>query len=149
MGLEDKQTPFYTTVVPSPVSGLPSFDKTLDDLVTRLDSMAGASGLNADAERFSEILSQVGIQLGRLFAHEERVFGSLSMPESLALSHVKAHSEILDQYIGLNFDLMAGKSHNRLLVLQMIKGWIIRHAVSHDTYIKAYLPEPRAQNAEE
>ena len=96
-------------------------------------------------ESCSEILSQLGGQINAHFTNEETIFKSFGMPVDEIASHVQAHTDILDQYTRLNFDLMQGKAFTRSDVLLMIKGWIIEHVICFDLNIKKYLPKINVQ----
>jgi hemerythrin-like metal-binding protein len=148
MGLYNELPAIHTNLPLSLLVGVPSIDKEHDVLVGQLEKLVGNPDTDTDAEIFSETLSQLGSQLNEHFTHEEQIFKSLGMPESLVFSHVQAHTKILDQYANLLFDLTKGKVRNRAEVLLMIKEWIVGHVVCHDLVIKKYLPASRLPEPE-
>jgi hemerythrin-like metal-binding protein len=133
-------SPSNTHLLPSLLIGVPFIDKEHDELVAQLDCLLSHPDALQDADRFSEVLSQLGSQIYAHFTHEEAFLKFLDMPEDEIASHVQTHTEILDQYTRLNFDLMNGTVPGRADVLRMIKDWIIGHVVRFDLNIKNYLP---------
>ena len=140
MTIESKLSSAAPTVDPSLLTGVPSIDEEHAELVSLLNSLSATIQVKLDSAAFSESLSQLGSQINTHFYNEERIFKSFSMPEDVVLSHVRAHTEILEQYTQLNIDLMQDKVLSRSVILRMIKDWIIGHVVSHDLIIKDYLP---------
>jgi 23S rRNA (guanosine2251-2'-O)-methyltransferase len=55
-----------------------------------------------------------------------------------ARDHIRAHTEILDQYARLNLELMHGKAVSREEALVMIREWIVEHVLNHDMKIAEY-----------
>lgn len=126
--------------LPAPLRiGEPFIDKEHDELVAQLDRLLSHPDALPHSETFSEILSQLGCQIGEHFTHEEVFFSAIGMPENEILHHVQTHTEILDQYTQLLFDLMNGKVPARTDVLRLIEDWIVGHVVRFDLNIKNYL----------
>ena len=125
---------------PSLLLGVPSIDSEHDDLVKQLDKLASQPDAIPNSERFTSILSQLADQINSHFTSEEKFFKSLPMPADEIASHVKAHTDILNQYAQLNFELMQGKALNRTDILVLIKSWIVEHVIRFDLNIKKYLP---------
>ena len=112
----------FTRLLPSLFIGVPSIDKEHHELVSQLDALVSDPDAMLDTEGFSVILCQLGVQINTDFNNEERIFKSFGMPANEMASHVRAHTDILDQYTRLNLDLIQGKAFSRSDVLLMIKG---------------------------
>jgi hemerythrin-like metal-binding protein len=102
------------------------------DLIALFDVLVHNPDAAPHSEFFSEILSQLGQQIGAHFVNEESILMDLNMPAAVIESHVRAHNEILAQYTALNHDLMHGKPLDRTDVLLMIKRWLVDHVEHHD-----------------
>ncbi len=126
--------------------GVPSIDQEHHDLVTQLESLITTTDAHPNSEHFSEIFSRLGQQITDHFVHEEEIFRALDMPADEVQDHVQTHTEILNQYVRLNIDLMEGQPLARSDVLRMIKRWIVDHVLQHDIRIRNYLPKHRAEN---
>lgn len=114
-------------------------DKEHDDLIRQLNSLLNHPDAQPGDEKFSETLSQLGGQIFVHFNHEEKLLKSLGMPENEIASHIQAHTNILDQYAQLNYDILLGKFINTADALLMLEDWIVGHVVSFDLNIKKYL----------
>ena len=125
---------------PSLRIGIPAIDQEHYDLILQLDRLIGNPDIYPGAERFTEVLSQLGEQFKAHFAREEHLVQSLGMPEAAIASHIKAHNHIFEQYNRLNLDLAQGRVTDRSEVVRMIKTWIVDHIVNHDLKIRAYVP---------
>lgn len=115
-------------------------------MIRQLDRLIGNPDIYPEAERFSEVLCQLGEQFKRHFTNEERLIQSIGMPEAAVAIHIKAHSHIFEQYRRLNLDLMQGRGTDHSEVLRMIKTWIIDHIVNHDLKIRAYFTATDGQD---
>lgn len=120
--------------------GESSIDSEHHKLISQLDALIDAPGPLIDSAVFSEVLSQLGQQIDAHFDNEEKILALFHMPVDEIRLHVQAHSDILEQYIQLNFDLMAGETLSRTGVIEMIKGWIIHHVTTYDFKIRDYIP---------
>jgi hemerythrin-like metal-binding protein len=129
---------------PSLRIGVPSIDNEHHALMSQLDRLNRNPEAHPRSEAFLDILNQLGEQIGAHFENEEAYLRSCGMPHEKVAEHVQAHTEILDQYVRLNLDLMEGKPVTRADVLLMIKRWIVDHVVRHDLCIRRYL-EPSLQ----
>lgn len=132
---------------PSLLIGVPVIDEEHYDLFARLAALDGNIEATPCSAAFSEILSRLGQQIGAHFDSEEKVFRSLDLPADDVLSHIQAHTAILDQYTQLNLDLMAGQALVRSEVLAMIRRWIVDHLMDHDIKIRNFLVPCRPTNA--
>lgn len=121
--------------------GEPSIDKEHGELIAQLDDLASHSEAPPGYDGFSKILGQLGVQINAHFSNEENFMRSLDMPENEIASHIQAHTNILEQYTQLNFDVMQGKKISCTEILHIIKDWLIVHIVSFDLNIKNYLPK--------
>ena len=72
------------------------------------------------------------------FDSEEAILRDCGMPAQTVLDHIRAHTEILDQYARLNLELMHGKAVSRDEALVMIREWIVEHVLNHDMKIAEY-----------
>ena len=104
-----------------------------------LDRLIHKPKANLESAHFSEVLSLLGELITDHFRNEERYFAACGMPAAEVRAHLMAHSEILEQYTQLNFDLMAHKTIAMPAVAQMIKEWIVHHLVEHDLKIRQYV----------
>ena len=127
--------------------GVHSIDKEHADLVRLLDLLISNPEASPGTESFSETLGQIGGQIQAHFINEEKLLNSISTHEIDVVSHVQAHSHILDQYTRLNLDLMQDNLSDRSTSLRMIKEWIIDHIVHHDLKMKNHLPASEAEGA--
>jgi hemerythrin-like metal-binding protein len=127
---------------PSLRIGVPSIDKEHHALVSQLDRLNDSPDAHPRSEVFLDILHQLGDAIGAHFDHEEAYLKSCGMPVHEVTEHVQAHTEILDQYVRLNLDLMEGKPVVYAEVLLMIKRWIIDHLMRHDLRIRSYVRAP-------
>lgn len=124
---------------PTLMIGDAATDKEHIELVTQLDALIENPEAHAHSESFSEILSRLGTQISVHFDNEEQLMNRLGMPEDDVTRHVHAHSDILDEYTRLNFDLMDGQAFTRPAILALLKSWVIGHIVSHDLRIRDFL----------
>jgi len=123
------------------LTNVPSIDREHFDLVSLLDSLIDNPNAHPDTEAFSEVLGQLGCQIGAHIKNEERILESFAMPEHELLSHIQAHSDILDQYIQMNLDLIEGKTLFRDDALVIVKHWVITHILNYDLQIRDYVPK--------
>ena len=119
---------------------MPSIDSEHMALVAQLDRLHADPGAIPGSEPFSEILSRLGRQIFSHFDSEEKILRDCAMPADLVLEHIKAHTEILDQYARLNMDLMHGAQLSRDEALGLVRHWIVKHVLTHDVRITEYLP---------
>ena len=123
--------------------GLPAIDREHHALLLRLNRLIENPQLPA-SESFIDVLTHLGGEIDAHFRSEEKVLDACGMPAAEVEMHVKAHTEILEQYTELNFGLMTGKNFSRPDVLMMIHHWIIGHLLQHDLRIRDFLPVPLA-----
>jgi hemerythrin-like metal-binding protein len=86
----------------------------------------------------------LGRQINAHFDSEEAILRDCGMPAQSVLDHIRAHTEILDQYARLNLELMHGKAVSREEALVMIREWIVEHVLNHDMKIAEYASATRA-----
>lgn len=125
---------------PSLVIGVPAIDQEHYELFKQFDALYGDIEAHPRSVTFSEIFSRMGQQISAHFDNEEKVFKSFEMPADDALSHVQAHTSILEQYVRLSLDLSASKALARSDFLAMFKQWVIDHVVTPDLRIRDFLP---------
>jgi hemerythrin len=118
--------------------GVPSIDREHLDLVAHLDRLQADADANPGTDAFSEVLSHLGRQINAHFDSEEVILRDCGMPAQSVLGHMRAHTEILDQYARLNLELMHGKPVSREEALVMIREWIVEHVLNHDMKIAEY-----------
>ena len=123
------------------LTNVPSIDREHFDLVSFLDSLIDNPNAPPDTEAFSEVMGRLGCQIGTHFKNEERILKSFAMPEHEILSHIHAHSDILDQYVQMNLDLIEGKTLFRDDALVIVKHWVITHILNYDLQIRDYVPK--------
>ncbi len=119
--------------------GLPEIDRQHLALVAQLNRLIGSEAAELPSPIMSEVLSRLGRDLVAHFQHEESEFARLGLPADLAAAHVAAHSEILSEYVGLNFELMRPHHHSRGSVLVLLRSWITDHIVTFDLSLKDYV----------
>lgn len=125
---------------PSLRIGVASIDRQHDALFSQLNRLIENPGAITESEAFADILSQLGIEISTHLDSEESILRSCGMPADELAQHVQAHSDILEQYAQMNFDLMNGKPLPRSEALLMVKQWIIDHLMRHDLGIRKYFP---------
>ena len=96
------------------------------------------------SEEFSEVFSQIGRQLSQHFCHEEAMFKSSGMPEEDVADHVRAHSQIMEQFSKLNFDLMQGTKIENAGFALMVQQWIVNHLVHYDLKLRPFIADSSA-----
>ena len=122
--------------------GIESIDnqhRQLFDVLRRLHSM---SAKPEDSIEFTELLGRLGRDLMAHFDTEEKMLHSCAMPAAQVLEHLGSHTQILQQYAELNFDLMKHQPLARADILQRVERWVIDHHKLHDLQIRNYLPKP-------
>lgn len=102
--------------------------------------MQGNPDVRPGSEAFTELLSRLGRQINAHFDSEEKILRTCGMPADVVLEHFRAHTEILDEYARLNFDMMQGDELSREAALALIRNWIVEHVLSHDVKIVDFLP---------
>lgn len=120
--------------------GLPVIDREHVALVRQLDRLTADKDARPGSEAFSEVLSRLGRQINAHFDSEEEILRDCGMPPEMVMDHIRAHTEILEQYACLNLDLMAGKLQSRDEALGLVRRWIVDHVLNHDVRIRDYLP---------
>jgi hemerythrin-like metal-binding protein len=123
--------------------GLPSIDREHHALLSHLNRLLENPQQPA-SERFIDVLTCLGGEIGAHFRNEEQILGACGMPQPEVESHFQAHTEILEQYAELNFGLMKGKTYSPPDVLMMIHHWIVGHMLQHDLRIRDFVPAPQA-----
>jgi hemerythrin-like metal-binding protein len=123
------------------LTNVSSIDREHFELVSLLDALINNHDAHPDTDAFSEIMGRLGGQLGTHFRNEEKILKLFAKPESELLSHSQAHTDILDQYVQMNLDLMEGKALSRDDALVAIKRWIITHLLDYDLQIRDYMPK--------
>ena len=122
--------------------GIESIDNEhgeLFDLLRRLRSMPTKP---ANSSEFSELLGRLGRALMAHFGTEEKFLNSCAMPAAQVQRHLEAHTQILQQYVELNLDLMKHQPLAHADILQMVEYWLTDHIKLHDLQIRNYLPKP-------
>ncbi len=121
--------------------GLPEVDRQHAALIREFNRLVEDAQASPSNERFTEVLSRLGCQIGDHFRFEEGLFAGLGMGRDEIDAHVAAHLEIVSQYVELNLELMTHlRSHTRAEVLGQVQHWIADHIVSHDLKMRDYLP---------
>jgi hemerythrin-like metal-binding protein len=120
--------------------GVPSIDREHHSLLNQLNRLIDHSHELAQSQTFVDVLTNMGGDLSAHFYSEELILTSCGMPDHEVEQHLLAHTEILEQYAGLNFDLMDAKPLVQTEVLRMIRDWINGHIVLYDIKIRDYLP---------
>ena len=123
------------------LTGVPSIDQEHDALIVNLNAFLNNPKALIGSDTFSEYLSELGLQIMRHFKNEEKILVSSTMPSDEIKRHIRVHGKIIEQYIQLNQDLMAGKAVDRNQVLAMIKEWIVSHVISYDLKIREYVTD--------
>lgn len=119
--------------------GLPVIDREHVTLVRQLDQLNADKDAHPGSEAFSEVLSRLGRNIDVHFDSEEEILRACGMPSDLVLEHIRAHTEIIEQYTRLNLELMAGKHHSREEALRLVRRWIVEHVLTHDLRLSDYL----------
>ena len=109
-------------------------------LVAQLDRLNADPDAHPGTEAFSEVLSRLGRQINAHFDSEEAILRECAMPADLVLEHIRAHTDILDQYARLNLELMVGMVCSREDALGLIRRWIVEHVLHHDMKLSQYMP---------
>lgn len=112
--------------------GLPAVDRQHRALINELNRLIADTAAVPSSEAFSDILTQIGRQLGAHFGYEESLFEALGLSGEEIARHLAAHEEILSQYVELNIDLMHAQTRTRPEVLAMVRDWVRTHIVVHD-----------------
>ncbi|MEI7429519.1 MAG: hemerythrin family protein [Betaproteobacteria bacterium] len=120
--------------------GVPLIDLEHLSLLSQLNRMIDNPDELLGSQEFIDVLTGMGGELSAHFYNEEQLLASCGMPESDVEQHLHAHTEILEQYAELNFDLMEAKPLNRADVLRMIRDWINGHTILYDIKIREYFP---------
>lgn len=118
--------------------GLPDIDRQHHALVAQLNQLITNEAADLPSPLMSEVLSRIGRDLVTHFQHEERQFALIGLPVDLAAAHVAAHSTILSEFVGLNFELMRPHAHSRGSVLVLLRSWITEHIATFDLRLKDY-----------
>ncbi|MFO1219495.1 MAG: hemerythrin family protein [Burkholderiaceae bacterium] len=121
--------------------GLIEVDRQHAALIATLNRLIADDDAEPASEFFATVLTRLGRDLMAHFRHEESCFVQLGVPQDLAAAHVAAHSDILSQWVGLNFELMRAQPHTRAGVLVVLRGWIADHIVAFDLGLKRYVPQ--------
>lgn len=108
--------------------------------MAHLDRLHADADANPGTDAFSEVLGRLGRQINAHFDSEEAILRDCGMPPQTVLDHIRAHTEILDQYTRLNLELMNGKAVSRDEALLMVREWIVEHVLNHDMKIAEYAP---------
>jgi hemerythrin len=125
--------------------GVPSIDREHVALVAQLDRLNANPDAYPGTEAFSEILSRLGRQINAHFDSEEAILRECAMPADIVLEHIRAHTDILDQYSRLNLELMNGRVFSRDEALGLIRSWIVEHVLHHDMKLSQYIPGTAGQ----
>ena len=133
--------PFPDSTDDALLVGIPQVDQEHAALIGEIARLLGPPVALLDSERFSEVLSRLGGQLGRHFDHEERIIARSGLTGEEVASHYRAHREILEQYTALQLDLMSRTELDQVAVLSMIKTWVIEHLIEFDLKLR---PGPAA-----
>ena len=120
------------------LTGVPSIDREHDALLVQLNRLLDNPQTQPASDSFSEVLSCLGTQIVAHFDSEENILKSCGMPAEEVAAHVRAHTEILEQYARMNCDLMDGKAPTRPEALCTVKNWIIDHLWQYDSKIAGY-----------
>ena len=130
----------YKDITPLLKIGEPLIDKEHAFLIKRLEYLVDELQPPPENELFFAILSEIGFEIGKHFAHEEVIIKTLRMPDAEVQRHLHAHNEIIEQFVQLNLDLMDGQSFSRLDILRMVKAWVVGHILEYDLALRRYLP---------
>jgi hemerythrin len=121
--------------------GLPEVDRQHAALIQEFNRLIDDAQALPSTERFTEVLSRLGSQLGDHFRFEEGLFAGLGMGPDEIDEHVAAHLEIVSQYVELNLDLMTHlRSHTRAEVLGQVQHWVADHIAAYDLKMRDHLP---------
>jgi hemerythrin-like metal-binding protein len=122
--------------------GIPQIDNEHAELMAVIDRLIGPPALHIRSDKFSEILSRLGLQLVEHFRHEEEFIRSCGLPAHEVAAHIDAHGEILEQYTRLQLDLMCRTSPNPVEaeIVAMTRSWIVDHFEAFDLKLQAYTP---------
>ena len=115
--------------------GVASIEREHKALITNLDLLIRSPRAKPESVHVIEILTKLGDQLASHFDHEEAMIKSLGIPADEICRHVQAHSEIIEEFTQLNFDLMSGKGIDLDALVAMIKKWIVDHLADYDLKI--------------
>lgn len=119
--------------------GVPAIDGQHRSLIDVLDRLVTDDQAVPGSERFSDVVTRLGHDLGLHFEFEERALQRLDMPAAQVEAHVAAHGAILQQYVELNFELMRQDLVVRSDVIARVRSWVLEHIIQHDLLMRAYL----------
>lgn len=125
-------------------TGFRLIDQQHGELLRILDHLTDEEALKLHSDDFLEAFSRLGAMLIKHFQDEEAVFTSGEMPVHDAFEHVAAHTRIIEQYAGMNFDVMSQKPDALGSLASLLKRWIIDHLLEYDLKIHGNpLQDPR------
>lgn len=130
--------PVPPSLIPSRV-GIPVIDQqhaALSQLAARLLEHPEALTNNVQVV---DVLTDLGKFLILHFQTEEALMRQLDLPVAEIEAHVRAHSEILDQYAELNMAIAEGKRHTAGDVFEMTRQWLVGHMHSFDMRLADYV----------
>lgn len=140
MNSESHISPGPQNFDPSLLIGEASIDREHGELFSQLNRLIEQPHAQPESEAFLDILIRLGEQISAHFHSEEQIIRSCGMPDHEVDQHIRAHTEILEQYFEMNFALMKGNTPHRSEFLLMVRRWIVEHLVLHDLKLTAYLP---------
>ena len=114
-------------------------DEEHQELLLHLKHIAGNPQAFNDFETFAKALTQIGFELQKHFDSEELLLRNSRMPKDELEKHLKAHEEILEQFIELNLEITEHKETLVPTALRKIESWIIGHMLSFDSRIQGYI----------
>lgn len=129
--------PLQTSISASRV-GIPVIDEQhemLCKLVGRLLEHPEALGNNV---LVVDVLTDLGKFLILHFKTEEEFMRQLDLPAEEFEAHLRAHSEILDQYAELNMAIAQGKRHTAGDIFEMTRQWLAGHQHRFDLRLADY-----------
>ncbi|MEI7612073.1 MAG: hypothetical protein WCK63_04135 [Betaproteobacteria bacterium] len=86
-----------------------------------------------------DVLTQLSALMMVHFDNEQRLFAVLSLPQSMAESHCKAHIEIIDELVQWQWGMMTGAKARKRDLASLMEKWVNRHHDEHDVYLEALL----------
>jgi hemerythrin-like metal-binding protein len=89
-----------------------------------------------------DVLTDLGKFLILHFKTEEGFMRQLKLPAEEIEAHVRAHSDILDQYAELNMAIAEGKRHTANEVFALTSQWLGEHLNSFDMRLADYAKSP-------
>lgn len=85
-----------------------------------------------------DVLTDLGKFLILHFKTEEGYMRQLNLPAEEIEAHVRAHSEILEQYAELNMAIAEGKRHTANEVFELTRDWLEAHLHEFDKRLADY-----------